>query len=387
MSRPGRPTPPLTLSRMEEQTLRQWASSTNTPRARALSLRAAIVLASADGATIAATSERLQVSKPTVGKWRSRFLDRRLDGLLDRARSGVPNTIDDDLTAQIVDAGRHTAAPDGTPWSTRTLARSLGISQSSVQRIWAAHGVEPRRGQASSATTTAARPARATTTAAPAGRRNPDAIRRALLKAAEDVTAREGRAASFHDIAREAGVARSVLYRHFPNRTELLKEAALAPFVDFLDVFRDMCLAQFENRELSTWEIERTFISGVLKHIDSHRPFLGTVFGERSVISNSLKAAFCASVDHTIEEIGQVGIEEGRSRNRGIPLETISVKIRLVVALVAGISANRDWLIPADDRAWSRDDLLDKLTEFTLYGVQNAPARESHTCLPGVVSR
>ena len=111
----------------------------------------------------------------------------------------------------------------------------------------------------------------------------------------------------------------------------------------------------------------------MLKHIDIHRPFLGAVFGERSVISNSLKAAFCASIDHTIEELAEVGIEEGRSHDRGVPAETMSVKIRLVLALVAGISANRDWLTPTDDRAWSREDLLDKLTEFTLYGVKNGP--------------
>jgi len=370
MSRPGRPTAPITLSVIEAQTLRTWASLTSTPGARALSLRAAIVLACAEGTSNTEVTRRLSVSAPTVGKWRSRFLERRLDGLLDPDRSGVPRTLDKDLTTQIIDSALHSTAPDGAPWSTRTLARHYGISQSSVHRIWQAHSVEPLR-----AATTRATPASQPTSrnVPSSGRRTPEQIRRALLKAAEDVTAREGRAASFHDIARAAGVARSVLYRHFRNRAELLQETALAPFVEFLGAFREISLAQSASTELSTWDMERAFISGILEHLDAHRPFLSMVLSERSVISPSLKAAFCASVDHAIEELAEVGVEEGRSHNRGVPLETISVKIRLVLALVAGISENRSWLIPAGQRAWSRDELLDKLTEFTLYGVHNAP--------------
>jgi AcrR family transcriptional regulator/transposase len=370
MGRPGRPTAPITLSAIEAQTLRTWASLTSSPGARALSLRAAIVLACAEGTSNTEVTRRLGVSAPTVGKWRSRFLERRLDGLLDPDRSGVPKTLDEDLTAQIVDSARHSTAPDGAPWSTRTLARQYGISQSSAHRIWQAHGVEPMRAtntRTASASLATGRNGRSS------GRRTPEEIRRAILKAAEDVTAREGRAASFHDIARAAGVARSVLYRHFPNRAELLQETALAPFVEFLGAFRELSLAQSASTELSTWDMERAFISGILEHLDAHRPFLRAVLGEHSVVGHNLQAAFCASVDQAIEELAEVGVEEGRSHNRGVPLETISVKIRLVLALVAGISENRSWLIPAGQRAWSREELLDKLTEFTLYGVHNAP--------------
>jgi AcrR family transcriptional regulator/transposase len=370
MGRPGRPTTPVALSVIEAQTLRAWASLTSTPGARALSLRATIVLACAEGISNSEVTRRLGVSAPTVGKWRSRFLERRLNGLLNPDRAGVPRTIDEDLTAQIIDSARHSTAPDGAPWSTRTLAANYGISQSSVHRIWQAHGVQPL-----CAATPPANPASRLNSrnVGSSGRRTPDQIRRALLKAAEDVTAREGRAASFHDIARAAGVSRSVLYRHFRNRAELLQETALAPFVDFLGAFREISVAQSASAELSTWDMERAFISGILEHLDAHQPFLSTVLSERSAISHSLKAAFCASVDHALEKLAEVGAEEGRSHNRGVPLETISVKIRLVFALVAGISENRSWLIPAGQRAWSRDDLLDNLTEFTLYGVHNAP--------------
>ena len=81
MRRPGRPTLPLTLSNEERETLGAWARRPKT--AQALAQRARMILGCADGKTNTAVAEELRVSKPTVGKWRSRFLERRVDGLLD----------------------------------------------------------------------------------------------------------------------------------------------------------------------------------------------------------------------------------------------------------------------------------------------------------------
>ena len=79
----------------------------------------------------------------TVGKWRRRFLASRLDGLHDEPRPGTPRTIsDDDVEAVIVKTLEETPV-DATHWSTRSMAKATGMSQSAVSRIWRAFGLKP----------------------------------------------------------------------------------------------------------------------------------------------------------------------------------------------------------------------------------------------------
>src|SRR6266536_2148158 len=125
---------PLVLSEAERRTLENWAKRRKT--AQGLALRARIVLACADGGPNIAVAARLGVSRGTVRKWRTRFLARRLDGLGDEPRPGVPRTITDALVE----------TPEGaTHWSKRELARQVGISPTSVHRIWRAFGLQPWR--------------------------------------------------------------------------------------------------------------------------------------------------------------------------------------------------------------------------------------------------
>jgi len=91
--RRGRPIPELVLTAEERDTWQRWASRPKT--AQALALRARIVLACAEGTSNTAVSVRLRLSMPTVGKWRGRFVARRLDGLLDEPRPGAPRRIRD----------------------------------------------------------------------------------------------------------------------------------------------------------------------------------------------------------------------------------------------------------------------------------------------------
>src|SRR5262245_47780680 len=89
----GRPLKPFVLTNDERTTLESWARRRTT--AQALALRARIVLQAADGASNTVIARHERVTRPTVGKWRTRFLRKRLDGLLDEPRPGAPRTITD----------------------------------------------------------------------------------------------------------------------------------------------------------------------------------------------------------------------------------------------------------------------------------------------------
>lgn len=113
--------------------------------AQRLALRARIVLAAADGRTNTAIATDLQVTLPTVGKWRQRFLDRRLDGLADEPRPGPPRTITDARVEEVVTKTVETKPANATHWSTRGMARHTGLSQTAITRIWKAFGLKPQR--------------------------------------------------------------------------------------------------------------------------------------------------------------------------------------------------------------------------------------------------
>src|SRR4051794_30748118 len=141
----GRPKPPLTLSDDERQKLRTWASRpTSTQR---LASRARIVLACAEGLDNQAVAARLRVNTVTVGKWRRRFLEGRLEGLSDEPRPGAPRTITDAKVEEVVTKTLEERPKAATHWSTRGMARAVGLSQSAIVRVWNAFGLKPHKSE------------------------------------------------------------------------------------------------------------------------------------------------------------------------------------------------------------------------------------------------
>ena len=141
----GRPVPELILSSEERETLQRWARRPKT--AQALALRARIVLACAEERSNTAVSTALRLCKQTVGKWRSRFVTRRLDGLLDEPRPGAPRQISDAQVERVITLTLESTPSNATHWSTRLLARRCGMSQSAVSRIWRAFALQPHRSE------------------------------------------------------------------------------------------------------------------------------------------------------------------------------------------------------------------------------------------------
>ena len=99
----GRPKAALTLSDAERESLNRFTRRYTT--SQALALRSPVVLLCAKGETNRHVADRLDVCDNTVGKWRRRFVARRLDGLLDEPRPGVPRTILDEDVERVYESG------------------------------------------------------------------------------------------------------------------------------------------------------------------------------------------------------------------------------------------------------------------------------------------
>ena len=139
----GRPIPPLTLTDPEREMLQRWTRRPTT--AQALAQRARVILECAADETNTRVARKLRLTKQTVGKWRSRFLAKRLDGLLDDPRPGAPRTVSDAHVEDVVTLTLETKPRDATHWSTRAMAARCGLSQTTVSRIWRAFGLQPHR--------------------------------------------------------------------------------------------------------------------------------------------------------------------------------------------------------------------------------------------------
>jgi transposase len=139
----GRPIAELILTDDEERTLKTWASRPKSTQR--LAQRAKIVLACAEGHNNKDVAARLRVCTATVGTWRRRFVERRLDGLTDEPRPGAPRKITDADVERVITRTLETKPKAATHWSTRGMAQAAGLSQSSIGRIWRAFGLKPHR--------------------------------------------------------------------------------------------------------------------------------------------------------------------------------------------------------------------------------------------------
>jgi len=131
------------LTKPERETLEGWMRRRKT--AQALALRARIVLLATEDVTNGEIAERLDIDRGTVGKWRNRFVDKRLDGLLDEPRPGAPRKITDADVERVITLTLESKPRDATHWSTRSMAEEVGLSQTAISRIWRAFSLQPHR--------------------------------------------------------------------------------------------------------------------------------------------------------------------------------------------------------------------------------------------------
>ena len=136
---------PLALSDADRAVLVGWTRRRTT--AQALALRARIVLACADQPEASNTdvAHALGVHRESVRKWRERFRHRGLEGLADEPRPGAPRTVTDADVERVIALTLESAPSNATHWSTRSMARTAGLSQTAISRIWRAFALRPHR--------------------------------------------------------------------------------------------------------------------------------------------------------------------------------------------------------------------------------------------------
>jgi transposase len=130
------------LSPEDRAALEGWVADRNTPQK--LVWRARIVLMWAEGAGLTAIVRATGKTKRTAYRWRDRYAARGVEGLKrDASRPGRKAPLSAAMIERVVHMTLHEKPPGGTHWSVRKLAKTVGLSHSSVQRIWAAHGLKP----------------------------------------------------------------------------------------------------------------------------------------------------------------------------------------------------------------------------------------------------
>ena len=143
MPRSGRPKAELVLTDAEREQLTRW--SRRRKSSQALALRSRIVLACAGGADNKSVAEELGCAAATVGKWRARFVEQRLDGLSDEARPGRPPSVTLDQVEDVVVATLESTPANSTHWTRAKMAERTGLSKSTIGRIWRDFGLKPHR--------------------------------------------------------------------------------------------------------------------------------------------------------------------------------------------------------------------------------------------------
>jgi transposase len=143
--RRGRQLTPLSVTSEERESLERWTRRPKT--GQALAQRARIILESATGKSNTEVARRLRVTNQMVGKWRMRFLEKRLDGLLDEPRPGTPRRLSDEEVERVLTMTLESTPKNATHWSTRSLAAACGLSRSSVHRVWQAFALAPHRSE------------------------------------------------------------------------------------------------------------------------------------------------------------------------------------------------------------------------------------------------
>jgi len=133
------------LTAEQQEALERWLRRPKT--GQGLAQRAQIVIECATGKSDIRVARKLRCNRLTVGRWRRRFVRDGLDGLLDEPRPGAPRKISDADVERVITRTLETKPRDATHWSTRSMAKAVGLNQTAISRIWRAFSLQPHRSE------------------------------------------------------------------------------------------------------------------------------------------------------------------------------------------------------------------------------------------------
>ncbi len=134
---------PITMDADTRQQVEAFARSRSLPHA--LVVRAKVILMACAGMKSIDIAAKIGLSRVSVGKWRTRFAKGGLNGLYEELRPGRPRQIEEERIAALITKTLRSTPRGQTHWSCRTMSESVGLSKSTVQRVWNAFGVQPHR--------------------------------------------------------------------------------------------------------------------------------------------------------------------------------------------------------------------------------------------------
>lgn len=203
----------------------------------------------------------------------------------------------------------------------------------------------------------------------PRTRRRTAEVRELLLEAATDVFARKGYAGTTtDDIAAEAGVARTLIFRHFGSKSDLFRASQLQPFIDLLEGFRDTWNAQRED----VWTEHRLMRTMVAQMYDSFRAHRSGVLGAAEALDPEAAKEARAVLDRVFADVAEIGRQEARRRG-WFSEENLDLSIRMIIGTVASMSVLDQLFLPAGRNRPSRDQIIDHLTALALHGIRLTP--------------
>jgi AcrR family transcriptional regulator len=203
-------------------------------------------------------------------------------------------------------------------------------------------------------------------------RRSSAQVQQLLLDAAVRQFAANGYAkTTTDDIAEAAGVSLSVLFRHFPAKSDLFRDALLQPFLESLRAFTAHWEQSFVD-PVDVEEVMRLVISDLYDHLDAHQDALTALLAADHSVDPPTATEVHALFDEIFAQLASMGQREAQRRG-WFPGEPMDLNSRLLVGMLTSAVAHRQWFLPTGRNRLSRERLVNHMTQLMLYGIRLAP--------------
>ncbi len=205
-------------------------------------------------------------------------------------------------------------------------------------------------------------------------RRSSREVRTLLLEAAmSEFSRRSYTETTIQDIARTAGLGVSAVYHHFDSKADLYCQAALEPFLNFLDEFSETWGRQ-RGEPWDEVKLLEVFISELYTKIREHRNALIEIASRRDHLDQMIFDELRKASTRMFLELRVIGEEEAALR-KFFPKEGVELTIRFITAMVTSMAVFDEWLAPSFPAPVPHDQLFDQMARFCLWGLARAPMR------------